>query len=241
METPVHAPFRVKVRLEIAKLRTMSFKEKAEYIWEYYKLLLIGIGVFLLIIGSIINTMFINPPAQTALLIEWSADFVLHEQLEDLAGALTEHIVDESVNEVVLASLFFEVAEDPQMHMAMVSRRVAMIAAGELDVFIQNAAQLEETAMMGLVMPLENMLSDIEARYPLVFGTIGENLVYARYDLHETDGLGGQERVVGIDIGGSPLLRELGFHERELIFSVVTNSNRLGNALSTLVLLFEGL
>jgi len=241
METPVHAPFRVKVRLEITKLRTMSFKEKAEYIWEYYKLLLVGIGVFFLIIGSIINTVFINPPAQTALLIEWSADFVMHEQLESLADVLTENLVDESVNEVVMASLFFEAAEDPQMHMAMISRRMALIAAGELDVFIQSAAQLEETAMMGVVMPLDNMLSDIEARYPSVFGTIGENLVYAQYDTYETDGLYGQERVVGIDIGGSPLLRELGFHERELIFSVVSNSNRLGKALSTLVLLFEGL
>jgi len=241
METPVYAPFRVKVRLEITKLRTMSFKEKAEYIWEYYKLILIGIVVFLLIAGSIINTVFINPPAQTALLIEWSADFVMHEQLEGLADVLTEHLVDESANEVVMASLFFEDVPDPQMQMAMISRRMAMIATGELDVFVQSAEQLEENAMMGVVMPLENMLADIEARYPSVFGTIGENLVYAQHDLHEPGGLGGQERIVGIDIGGSPLLRELGFHEGEFIFSVVASSNRLENALSALVLLFEGL
>jgi len=241
METPVHAPFSVKVRLEIAKLRTMKFREKMEYLWEYYKLFFIVIALTLFFIGSIINTVFINPPARTALLIEWSADFVIHEQLDELADVLTEHLVDESVNEVVLASLFFEAAEDPQMQMAMVSRRMALIAAGELDVFIQSEAQLEETAMMGVVMPLDTILSIIEARYPSVFGTIGENLVYAQHDVNESDGSGGQERVVGIDIGGSPLLRELGFHERELIFSVVANSNRLGNALSTLVLLFEGL
>jgi len=238
METPVHAPLRVKFRIEITKLRKMSFKEKAEYIWEYYRAFLIGTAIFLILTGSLINTWFINPPPRTALLIEWSADFVLNEQLDALTDTLTEQLVDESANEVVSASLFFETPDDPQMLMAMMSRRMAMISAGELDVFIQNFEQFEDAALNGVIMPLEDVLPMIQSRYPSVFEAVEDRLVYALYDPFED---GGQKLIMGVEVGNSPLLQELGFHERELMFSIVTNSNRLDNVLHALVLLLEGL
>ncbi|MCL2222892.1 MAG: hypothetical protein FWC20_11110 [Oscillospiraceae bacterium] len=238
METPVHAPFSVKIRIEIAKLRKMNFREKMEYIWEYYKPLLIGIVVFLLISGSLINTWFINPPPQTALLIEWSADFVLNEQLVTLAETLTKQLVDETENEIVSASLFFETPDDPQMMMAMVSRRMALLSAGELDVFIQNFEQLRGTALNGTVMPLDAVLAEVQSISPLIFNIAEERLIYALYDPFED---GGQEQIMGVDISGSPLLQELGFHERELIFSVAISSNRLDNVVRSLILLLEGL
>lgn len=238
METPVHAPFKVKVRIEIAKLRKMGFKEKLEYLWEYYKPLIFGIVIFLGVTGSFINIWFINPPPQTALLIEWSANVVLDWQLDALSEILVEHLVDEEDNGVVTAILFFEVTDDPQMQMAMVSRRMAMISAGEIDVLVQNSEQLNETAQQGIVLPLDYILAEIQSRYPMIFDIVEERLIYALYDPFED---GGEERIMGIDISGSPLLQELYFYGEDLIFSVVTNSSRLGNAMRTLVLLLEGL
>ena len=37
-------------------LKNMSKKKKAEYIWEYYKLHIIGVLVIIFIVGSLINS-----------------------------------------------------------------------------------------------------------------------------------------------------------------------------------------
>ena len=59
MDTPPGAPLKVKFRMEIEKLREMSFKKKLEHIWEYYKFHIIAILVFFIFIGSIINTLYV--------------------------------------------------------------------------------------------------------------------------------------------------------------------------------------
>jgi hypothetical protein len=234
METPVHAPFNVKVRLEIAKLRKMSLKDKLEYIWEYYKLLLFGIVAALLIIGNLVNSFIINPQPQIALFIEWSAGFASYEQLDSLSEVLAEHLVDESENEVVTSILFVDSPDNPHVQVAMVSRRMAMVGAGELDVAVQNEGQLRETAQLGMVKPMDTILAEIRLRYPMIYGKLGESLVYAVYDPLED---GGEERIMGVDITGNHLLEELGFRDSELIFSVFTTSGRLDNIVDTLVFL----
>jgi len=236
METPVYEPFNVKIRIEIAKLRKMSFKDKLEYIWEYYKPLLLAVAAFLIILGSVINTMVFNPPAQTALLIEWSAGFVFDEQLVTFTDVLTERLIDESDNEIVTATLFFDAPQDPQMQMAMTSRRIAMVSAGELDILIQNSEQLTNTTQIGMIMPLDAILAEIQSKNPMIWGIAEERLIYALHDPFED---GGEERIMGIDISGSSLLGELDFYEGKLVFSVVTNSGRLENVTNALILLLE--
>jgi len=237
METPVHAPFKEKLRIEITKLRSMSFKEKIEYIWEYYKLLLVGIFVFLLILGSIIYATAINPSPQTALFAEWSAGFVTSDQLDVLSGVLTENLVGESENKVATVSLFFDSAEDPQMLMAMMGRRIAMISVGELDVVIQSSEQLIENASHGMLLPIEAVLDEIRVQHPAFFNVLDGRLISAWYDPLDE---GGEYRILGVDISESPLLEDLGFHKSEFIFSFVANSNRIETSINALMLLLSG-
>ena len=236
MDTPVNAPFKEKVRLEIVKLREMSFKEKLEHIWEYYKFYLIGLVIILVIIGSLINAWFINPQPKTALLLSWNTGFVSHEQLSELAEALTQRLVDEKEKEVVSATLMLTSTDDPTINMASQQRMIAMVAAGEIDVFILDSTMLVEYAGNGLIRPVESMLAEIRSIDPIAYDRIEERIVYARFESEE-----GQieESIMGVNIENCPILIELDFYEKDLIFSLCATSNRLENVKAALIAFFE--
>jgi len=236
METPVYAPFKEKVRLEIVKLREMSFKEKVEHIWEYYKFILLGLVVFLIIIGSLINAWLINPQPKTALLISWNTGYVLHEQLDELSEALTKQLVDEKENEVVSTTQILTSTDDPTINMASQQRMIAMVAAGEIDVFILDSKMLVEYAGNGLIVPIESMLTEIRSIDKAAYDRIEEGFVNARFESEE-----GQieEAVMGVSLENCRLLLELDYYQEDLIFSLCATSCRQENVKAALIAFFE--
>ena len=236
METPVNAPFKEKVRLEIVKLREMSFKEKLEHIWEYYKLYLIGLVIFLVIIGSLINAWFINPQPKTALFLSWNTGYILHEQLSELSEALTIRLVDEKENEVITTTQILTSTDDPTINMASQQRMIAMVAAGEIDVFIIDSTMLVEYASNGLIVPMESMLAEIRAIEPIVYDRIEERIIYTRYESEEGKI---EEAIVGVKIENCPLLAVLDVNEKDLIFSICATSKRTENVKAALITFFE--
>jgi len=236
METPVNAPFKEKVRLEIVKLREMGFKEKLEHIWEYYKFFLLGIVIFLVITGSLINAWLINPQPKTALLLSWNTGFVLHEQLDELSGTLTNRLVDEKVNEAVSTTQMLTSTDDPTINMASQQRMIAMVAAGEIDVFILDSAMLVDYADNGLIVSIESMLDEISSIDQEVYDRIKERVVYARFGSEEGQV---EEAIMGVCIEACPLLKDLDFYEKDLIFSLCATSKRLENVKAALIAFFE--
>ena len=236
MDTPVNAPFKEKVRLEIVKLREMSFKEKLEHIWEYYKFYLLGLVIFLVVIGSLINAWLINPQPKTALFLSWNAGFILYEQLDELSEALTKRLVDEKENEVVSTTQMLTSTGDPTINMASQQRMIAMVAAGEIDVFILDSTMLVEYASNGLIVPIESMLAEIRASDREVYDRIEEKIVYTRIEVEE-----GQieEAIMGVNVKDSPLLTSFDFYEQDLIFCLCATSKRLENVKAALIALFE--
>ena len=239
METPVNAPLKEKFRLEIAKLREMSFKEKLEHIWEYYKFFIFGLVIILVISGSLINSLLINPQPQTALHISWNSGFIMHEQLTGLSDVLTARLIDEAKNETIVVSLSLTSADDPSIEMANQQRLIAMLAAGELDVFIVDEALLEEYSSFGFIQPLENLLEDIRLIDPVVYEEIKDKVAYAKIEPEE--GVF-EERLMGVNITGCPLLTELGlleFLESDLFFSLSATSQRQEKAAGAIIAFFE--
>jgi len=236
METPVHAPFKEKVRIEITKMREMDFKTRMGYIWEYYKYLIIGLVIVLIIIGSLINTWFINPPPQTALFISWNSGFAFQEQLDDLTDALTEKIVDEKQNETVIVSMSISSDDDPSVSMAMIQRTVAMLAAGELDIFILDYAALDEYSLSGFLQPLDDILAQIQSINPAVYDRIKDAVISA--SIEEEEGVT-QERITGISLSNNPLLTRLDFFEQELYLGVSATSRRDENVINAIIAFFE--
>jgi len=236
METPVSASFKEKLRIEAAKLREMTFKEKMEYIWEYYRYLIIGVLIVLFIIGSLLNTWLVNPPADAALFISWNAGFVTEEQFDSLNGVLKELLINEKENKEIIISYIPVNDTDPTLVMAGLQRTVAMVAAGSIDIFILDAQLLEHNTNSGFLRPLESILEEIQAINHTVYATIKENVSYELYKI-EDDVF--SQRIMGIKIKDSPLLSELGFYEQELYLGVSITTGNEENVTKTLIALFD--
>jgi len=236
METPPGAPLKEKLRIEIKKLREMTFKKKIEYIWDYYKLHIIITVAILLVIGGVINALVFNPSPRTVLFISWNTGVILDEQLTELSEALKERIIDEKSNETVaVASLLF-VENDPMITMANTNRLVAMLAEGIIDVFILDANQLSEYTYNEFIQPVESLLAEVKSMDSEAYNRIEEKTVYAPFKSGENKIT---ERLMGINISGSSLIPNAYFYGEELFFCISDNSANTENIARALIAFFE--
>jgi len=234
MSSFVNMPFKERWNTEIARLREMTFKEKLQHIWEYYRLHLMVLVVILIIAGSLINIWLINPRQKTVLFVAWNAGFAMQEQLTAVADVLAEGVVENTKKETVEVSLFFAPEGDPQSEMANTMRLTAMVAAGAIDVFILDNELLIEYTERGLIQPVEEMLGGLRTAEPVVYAEVDERLAYV---LHTSEEKNPEGRLMGVSISNSPLLSELGFDEEELWFCVSASSDNLGNIVPALAIL----
>ena len=236
METPVNAPLKVKFQLEIKKLREMSFKNKLEYIWEYYKIHIVALLIVLFIIGSLINTWLINPTPETALFISWNAGYATEEQLTELSEVLQLQIVNEGANEVVAIDRIFMNDDDSQMALASISQLVAMVSAGVIDIFILDSALLENYSLSAFIQPMDDILAEVKQENPIAYDRIKSEVKYADFSLEEDNVA---ERLMGIGIGNTPLLMDLGFHEQELYFATSITAGNADNIVRAIMVFFD--
>jgi hypothetical protein len=236
MEASENKPIKDKDRKELDKLREMSFKEKLEYIWEYYKYFIIGVVFAVAVIWSLIYTIVLNPNPEPALFISWNAGFASEEQIDDLKQYLEYHLINEEENEEVVISRFFFDENNPETILAGHQRMAAMIAAGVIDIFILNDELLEFYSHNGFIRPLESILAEIKIRNPEVYSKITE---YTIYTLYEVENRVFEERIVAIAIGTSPLFSKLGFFEQEMFLGISSTSANLENTIKAIILLFE--
>jgi len=236
MKSSVNAPVKEKIRMEIDKLREMTFKEKIEYIWEYYKYHIIGLAIFVFVLVSLLNFWVFNPNPDEALFISWNAGFATDEQIDDLTSFLEERLIDEDVNEKVVIAQYFYNSDDPTVFMANVQRTVAMIAAGVIDLFVLDMQLLEEYSDIGYLQPLDNILTEVRLKNPEVFSRIEENIIYTLCDTGE--GIK-ERRVTGVKIGNSPLFSNLGMFEQELFLGVSITAGKMDNIVKTFIMFFE--
>jgi len=236
METPVNAPLKVKFQLEIKKLREMSFKNKLEYIWEYYKIHIVALLIVLFIIGSLINTWLINPTPETALFISWNAGYATEEQLTELSEVLQLQIVNEGANEVVAIDRIFMNDDDSQMALASISQLVAMVSAGVIDIFILDSALLENYSLSAFIQPMDDILAEVKQENQIAYDRIKSEVKYADFSLEEDNVA---ERLMGIGIGNTPLLMDLGFHEQELYFATSITAGNADNIVRAIMVFFD--
>ena len=236
METPEKPPVRDTDRTDLEKLREMNFKEKLEFIWEYYKYFIVGFVVAVAVIMSILYSVVLNPSPEPALFISWNAGFATDAQLDDLIEHLEHYIVDEEKNEEVVISVFYFDENNPETIMMGHQRMAAMIAAGMIDIFILNNELLELYSNNGFIQPLERLLEEVNTASPDAYNRISENTIHALYEVEDNVF---EERIVAISIGGNPLFSKLGFFEQEMYLGVSATTGNLENAKTAITLFFE--
>jgi len=147
---------------EHAKLRDMTFKEKASYIWEYYKIPIIAAVVVLIVIGSIINTVWINPPKKMYLQIAFYGGYVDDSAISAVCGQLESGIMtpEDQQDMQITGASFMNNSGDPQMDMMYQQKFAAMISGNELDLLVTDANDLDDMVSQGILAPIKGYLSD---------------------------------------------------------------------------------
>lgn len=147
------------------KYEQLSKKQKREYIWEYYKYHIIGIISLVLIIGSLLNTWFINPPAKAAVSITFMNKYINTEETKEIKKELVELIIKEEdhnkdvfINNYILSNKL----ENAELDMASNTKFMANISAQELDVIILNKEKFENLAAIGTFLEIDELMSPDE-------------------------------------------------------------------------------
>jgi len=218
-------------RTEYAKLREMTFTEKRQYIWEYYKLHMFGFLIVAFLVGSLLNAWIFNPRPRDYLYIVWMGERVSVDQL----SMLSEHlrvIVDEPERETVTVASY-AITGDLQIDSALRTRFIALFQVGSLDVFLSTRdGLLEDILPDGFIQPVTEIMYVLSNINPTLYALLSERLLTVTF-FEGIEGLE-YEDFGAISMAGSPLLESAGIDTNDLYLSVVitsANHNRIARAL----------
>lgn len=186
-----------KADLEQAKhiFKTGTPKEKAEYIWDYYKIPIIAILILIYLIVNIIHShltakdyvlqgIFLNALAETETV----------QELED--GFLEAYPIDQNKEDIFLDTSIYYLPDSDQTSLETSYQAIQIlsvrIAAGEIDFIAAETPVLTEFAYDGYFSDLSEVLSDEQYKkyepYFLYYDkAVMEELSDVDYTLEEAD------------------------------------------------------
>ncbi|MBU3113979.1 hypothetical protein [Clostridium lacusfryxellense] len=140
-------------------LKGMSKKKKAEYIWEYYKLHIIGVLVVISIIGSLVHSQITK--VDYVFNLTMLGNTVNTDKVTDLQSKLTSLVVKDgdTKKEAIISnmSLGGSTSSDPTMESQYMQKFVAQLSVGELDVVILDKDMFESFAKQDMFLRLDNL------------------------------------------------------------------------------------
>ncbi|MCL2352683.1 MAG: hypothetical protein FWC55_09150 [Firmicutes bacterium] len=130
----------------------MSLREKAGYIWEYYRLPIVAGVIVVILIVYFLNTLVFNPPKKTFMEVAVLDAMILDEDRARLAADLGELLIPADMrdrNEVLVDSFYAGSETDPQYNSVIMQKFTAMIVTREINLMIFGAASLRSWGDMG--------------------------------------------------------------------------------------------
>ncbi|WP_124067025.1 hypothetical protein [Clostridium sp. E02] len=209
---------------EKKKLKDMTFKNKMWYIWEYYKIPIIGVIVTVSLAVSI-GSAVLNNRHETAL-----SCVILNSQSDsqqDLVGeyfdpGFRQYIelpeeVEIDVDHTM--SLSFDESEMNEFTYAEMAKLSAMITSKELDVMIAKEDSIDHFGQMGGFYDFKELLP------PDVYDKVKDNLYLV------TNQETGETAAYGLKLTDTDFLKKTGLRMKEPILSVLINSTHTDTAL----------
>ena len=131
---------------ELAKLKPMDAAQKREYIWEYYKIHFFVFVFILVFTLAILDVLVFNPQKTTFLGVAIFGPYVDPEICLDIEKRLETALMPEiyADNSKINVTNFYVDDQQGQMYYASLEKFVAMIQAGEIDIFIASFDSLQQ-------------------------------------------------------------------------------------------------
>jgi len=199
---------------ERSKLKELSTKEKSEYIWEYYRIHIIAFIFACVLIGSLVNALWLNPEKAMYFQITFYGGFADSDTLDSFSTHLEEALMTPEERETmqIASTLLMVDSVDPQIEMANRQRFVVMLAAREIDLLVISQENLITMAPDGFFLPLNEVLPDNITQ-------MSDKLIFAQGEY-------GTESAYGIILDNNRLLESHGLFTQGKSLAVMINTQR---------------
>ncbi len=230
------------IKKESVKLKDMTPKKKAEYIWEYYKIPIIGVIAAIIFIVTFTRDYRINkrPYFLDAIVINsdiaYSADNYLLNDFIKYA-----HVDTKTYNIAVDTSIYIDEEKFDQMTMANSQKVMALFSAGELDVVMGPDSIMDQYGRMEAFMDIKEVLDDErikeleDAGFEIYYTTVYEEDENGELKPESTYPAGvyldGSKYLGSLEGGVFNTVEQSG---KRPVFAITASSQRVDNALKFL-------
>jgi hypothetical protein len=195
-------------------LKSMSRKEKIEYIWDYYKLHIISVIVVIAVIASFIHGQLTKIDYVVNVTIIGNA--ISESKKEEAEKKFTSLVIKEG--EQRKQALIDVIATDKsELSYEMMQKFVVRIAAGEIDVVILDKGFFDSFVKQDMFIPLESIsqinLSDIKQSKIEASGSTNNKAVYA------------------IGVEGNKELEAMGYDTKNKVLGIMASSKNKDNGI----------
>ena len=142
---------------KIAEMK--SFKDKKDYIWEYYKFHIIGVIIAIFACYSLIDHYIINPPDKSALGIVLTTGTTINS-LDEFTADANKMLKIEEGYKVTVTHIPFLDAQQGEYSQSLQQKLFLMLTAGEVDLLLGYDETLQGYAPHAFFQDLTPILSD---------------------------------------------------------------------------------
>lgn len=144
------------------EFKELSPKKKAEHIWEYYKIPIIGAIMTIVIVCAMFNRLVLNPEPTNFCGIAIYGPHISVDTITSLENTLTSAVVPAENNEAVnIINFFFtegKKEEDILQDQDMLNKFYTYLYAMELDIFIGTEEDLRNCISAEFLSPITDFL-----------------------------------------------------------------------------------
>ena len=155
--------FRDELQKEKKKLSRLSFGEKLQYIFDYYKFWILGVVVLVGLVWSVGSTILHNKPTGFYAMLLNAGGQDLSGQADEAAGAAFAEAAgldDEKQKILVDTSATFNPNDQSQFSMAQNAKIAALYQSHEIDVMVADPGVFTYYALSGSFVDLRDVLDD---------------------------------------------------------------------------------
>jgi hypothetical protein len=195
-------------------LKSMSRKEKIEYIWDYYKLHIISVIVVIAVIASFIHGQLTKIDYVVNVTIIGNA--INESKKEEAEKKFTSLVIKEG-EQRKQALIDVITTDKSELSYEMMQKFVVRIAAGEIDVVILDKGFFDSFVKQDMFIPLESIsqinLSDIKQSKIEASGSTNNKAVYA------------------ISVEGNKELEAMGYDTKNKVLGIMASSKNKDNGI----------
>lgn len=155
--------FRDELQKEKKKLSRLSFGEKLQYIFDYYKFWILGVVVLVGLVWSVGSTILHNKPTGFYAMLLNAGGTDLSGQADEAAGAAFAEAagLDDTKQKILVdTSATFNPNDQSQFSMAQNAKIAALYQSHEIDVMVADPGVFTYYALNGSFVDLRDVLDD---------------------------------------------------------------------------------